>query len=250
MTTTRFVVTSEHGGNEVPDRYASLFSSPGAKRDLHSHRGHDPGSLHAATQLSLMLESPLIFSTTTRLLVDLNRSLDHPHLFSKYTRSQPEAEKRAILDEYFHPYRKRVEDKIHTLLQTCDRVVHLSMHTFTPRFRGSRRAIDLGILYDPERSEENRFCHETVNHMTLLAPRRRIRHNEPYLGIDDGLTTYLRTQHPAHRYVGIEIEINNRYARWQEKQKQTLITQLARTLQNDSCDLQNSFCRPVDTRAK
>lgn len=237
MITTRFLITCEHAGNEVPDEYAAMFTSPGAKRDLHSHRGYDPGSLHAATQLSSRLESPLISSTTTRLLVDLNRSLDNPQLFSKYSRSLTQSDQASLLKNYYYPYRKCVEAKIRTLLKCHDRVIHLSMHTFTPRFRGSHRPVDLGILYDPARREERLFCDAVGNRMAALVPNRRVRHNEPYLGIDDGLTTYLRTQHPSRRYVGIEIEINNRYARWQEKQKLTLITQLAKAIRDDSFDL-------------
>jgi hypothetical protein len=38
-----------------------------------------------------------------------------------------------------------------------------------------------------------------------------IEFNKPYLGIDDGLTTYLRTIYPDSRYAGIEIEINQKF---------------------------------------
>ncbi|EMI20310.1 N-formylglutamate amidohydrolase [Rhodopirellula maiorica SM1] len=231
MTKSRFLITCEHGGNEVPDDFASMFATPGAKRDLHSHRGYDPGSLHAATQLSVTLESPLITSTTTRLLVDLNRSLENPQLFSKYTRGMSASDQASLLDKHYHPYRECVEDKIRTLLDCHDRIIHLSVHTFTPRFRGSHRPVDLGILYDPARHTERVFCNAVGNRLATVAPARRIRHNEPYLGIDDGLTTYLRTQHSSRRYVGIEIEINNRYARWQQKQQLNLISQLAKAIQ-------------------
>ena len=38
-----------------------------------------------------------------------------------------------------------------------------------------------------------------------------VRHNYPYLGKMDGFTTYLRKKFPKN-YVGIEIEINQKYA--------------------------------------
>jgi hypothetical protein len=38
-----------------------------------------------------------------------------------------------------------------------------------------------------------------------------IEFNKPYLGIDDGLTTYLRTVYPDSHYAGIEIEINQKF---------------------------------------
>ncbi len=37
--------------------------------------------------------------------------------------------------------------------------------------------------------------------------------NQPYLGIDDGLTTHFRIIFLADVYAGIEIEINNRFTR-------------------------------------
>ena len=237
MTSIRYLISCEHGGNVVPPDYEPLFSSSGAKRDLNSHRGHDPGSLDAATRLAAELGVPLISSTTTRLLVDLNRSLDNPQLFSKYAMMLSESERQTLLEKHYYPYRQQIVKQITSLLTSNDRVIHLSMHTFTPRFRGTYRTVDLGILYDPSRVEERQFGESIVNRFASSAPQRRVRHNEPYLGIDDGLTTFLRTQHPTRQYVGIEIEINNRYARWQETQKQRLITQFAQAIQDDSTDL-------------
>ncbi len=236
MTSICYLISCEHGGNEVPPDYAPLFSSSGGKRDLNSHRGYDPGSFDAATRLAAELGTSFISSTTTRLLVDLNRSLDNPQLFSKYAMMLSESERATLLSKHYHPYRQQITNQIASLLASNDRVIHLSMHTFTPRFRGTHRPLDVGILYDPSRAEEKKFSEAIVNRFASLAPHRRVRHNEPYLGIDDGLTTYLRTQHPSRQYVGIEIEINNRYARWQETQKQKMITQLAKAIQDDSPD--------------
>jgi hypothetical protein len=43
-----------------------------------------------------------------------------------------------------------------------------------------------------------------------VAPELRVRYNYPYRGNTDGLGTWLRNRHPASRYLGIEIEINQR----------------------------------------
>ncbi len=242
-----FLITCEHGGNDIPRAYAGLFSSPGAKRDLISHRGYDPGSLQIGRELSAALDAEIIASQTTRLLVDLNRSLHHPQLFSKYSSRLSAEERASLLSEHYHPYRTQVEGKIRSLLESSNRVVHLSVHTFTPRFRGTHRPLDLGILYDPNRREESRFSEQVVTRLAfrsseLSGPeferlRLRVRHNEPYLGIDDGLTTHLRTQYPSPRYLGLEIEINNRYTRWQEKRKQTLTAALANAIQRVPVEL-------------
>ena len=38
-----------------------------------------------------------------------------------------------------------------------------------------------------------------------------IKFNEPYKGTDDGFTTYLRTKFSDDEYLGIEIEVNQKY---------------------------------------
>ncbi|MFG0262023.1 MAG: N-formylglutamate amidohydrolase [Novipirellula sp. JB048] len=231
-----FLITCEHGGNACPPAYANLFASPGARRDLLSHRGHDVGSLQIGHQLSQQLNAELIASQTTRLLVDLNRSRHHPQLFSKYTARLPEPQQAALLDAHYHPYRRRVEGTIHALLESSRRIVHLSVHTFTPRFRGLNRPLEIGILYDPKRREESRFSEHLISGLKRHGSRLRVRHNEPYLGTDDGFTTQLRTQYASPRYLGLEIEINNRYVRWQPKQQHALITALVAAIQQAPVD--------------
>src|SRR5829696_2191846 len=104
----RLVVSCEHGGNRVPARYRRLF--PDAV--LASHRGYDPGALTFARELADTLHAELFYSTTSRLLVELNRSRGHPQLFSTPVRRLPRAERAALLAHYYQPYRQRVESRI------------------------------------------------------------------------------------------------------------------------------------------
>lgn len=43
------------------------------------------------------------------------------------------------------------------------------------------------------------------------APGLRLRRNHPYRGRGDGLTAWLRQHHPDAAYVGIELELNQRF---------------------------------------
>lgn len=208
MATEHFLITCEHGGNAVPTAFAAVFDSPGGRRDLRSHRGWDPGSLDAAKQISEALGAELIASETTRLLVDLNRSLDNPTLFSKYTRSLSEERRGEILAGFYHPYREQVQAAVQ---QQRGNLVHLSIHTFTPRFAGLWRPIDVGLLLDPDASRERIRCERWVQALRTLDPRLRVALNQPYAGTDDGLTTALRAKWSRHQYAGIEIEINHRF---------------------------------------
>jgi predicted N-formylglutamate amidohydrolase len=208
-----WLVTCEHGGNEVPARLQSLFASPGAKRDLASHRGFDIGAIEAANQFADSLATPLIFSTVTRLVVDLNRSLDHPQLLSKYSQivRRSDDQLQMLLDLHYYPYRRRVTDAIQRHLQCSRRVIHLSIHTFTPRFQSVWRPIDVGLLFDPSHECEHQLTGQWGEGFRCLQPRLRIAMNQPYAGTDDGLTTALRTEFSERDYCGIEVEINHRF---------------------------------------
>ena len=72
------VITCEHGGNRIPVPYRDLFR--GQQRQLASHRGYDPGALVMGRALAAAFAAPLVVSTVSRLLVDLNRSVGHPRL--------------------------------------------------------------------------------------------------------------------------------------------------------------------------
>jgi len=205
------LVTCEHGGNDVPEHLRRYFHTPEAKRSLSSHRGYDPGSLVVARQIAERLQAPLEFSTISRLVVDLNRSLGSPQLFSKFIMDEDQATHQQILDSYYHPYRQRVTQWVAQQTPQHHVAIHFSVHTFTPRFRGQRRHFEMGVLFDPQRRQENRLCKQLIQR--LNAPRFRVFANQPYLGIDDGLTTTLRTQFADDHYVGIEFELNNRISK-------------------------------------
>ncbi|TWU59798.1 N-formylglutamate amidohydrolase [Rubripirellula tenax] len=110
--------------------------------------------------------------------------------------------------------------------------VHLSVHTFTPRFRGTRRAVDIGILFDPDRKNEAAIANAWCKDLATRLPRMRIAANQPYLGTDDGLTTWIRTKFAAPEYVGIEIEIANSIAKKSKGSQHKLLTELATTIGN------------------
>ncbi|QDV21948.1 N-formylglutamate amidohydrolase [Aureliella helgolandensis] len=209
------ILTCEHGGNTVPAELADCFQRGEAQQHLHSHRGYDPGALLAAQRLADLLAAPLEYSTTSRLVVELNRSLDSPQLFSKFLGPLDSVTRSRICDRYYHSYRNRVQERIAQQVNAGQTVLHLSIHSFTPRFRGSRRTLDIGVLFDPARSWEVTVSEQIVAH--LKTAELDARYNEPYLGTDDGFTTFLRTRFPNSHYAGLEIELNNRFAKFSEQ---------------------------------
>jgi len=207
------LVTCEHGGNRIPRRYRRWFE--GRDRLLASHRGYDPGALAMAHSLAQALGAPLMAATVSRLLVELNRSLRHPDLFSTVMRTAPEDVRGELLERYYLPYRFAVARWVEVRIARGRRVLHVSSHSFAPVFRGVRRNADVGLLYDPSRRLEVRLCGLWRRAMLQRAPAWTVRRNYPYQGRSDGLVTTLRRTFPASRYAGIELEMNQSLARRQ-----------------------------------
>ncbi len=178
---------------------------------LASHRGYDPGALMLARALARAFHAPLVASTVTRLLVELNRSPGHAQLHSDITRRLPRSEKVRIAARYYEPYRREVERRVAAAVAARRPVIHISAHSFVPVLNGRTRDADVGLLYDPGNPEERAFCARWHRSLAERAARLRVRRNYPYRGYADGLTTYLRRQYGRRGYLGVEIEVNQKH---------------------------------------
>jgi predicted N-formylglutamate amidohydrolase len=201
-----FIITCEHGGNRVPLPYRRLFREQ--RPLLDSHRGYDPGSLVMAEALASAFTAPLVASTVTRLLIDLNRSIGHPQLFSAVTRTAPAPTRSQIVEQHYRPYRAQVERLVEQTVARGHRVIHLSSHSFTAELDGKVRGADVGLLYHPSRRREAEVCARWKDTLAASAPGLRVRRNYPYAGKGDGLTSHLRARFAPRDYVGIELEVN------------------------------------------
>ncbi|MBL3656947.1 N-formylglutamate amidohydrolase [Fulvivirga sediminis] len=203
------IITCEHAGNYIPKDYHFLFSNQ--EDVLETHRGWDPGALIIAKYLARQLDAPLFYQKISRLLLETNRSLHNSELFSVYVQMLGGGVKQYLLDKYYHPYRNTVEDKIKKEVDMGHTVLHISMHTFTPVLNGVVRTVDVGILFDERSCTETAFSKEWKSRLDDQLKDFTVMLNVPYNGADDGFTTYLRTRFPEQKYLGIEVEVNQRY---------------------------------------
>jgi len=201
------VLSCEHGGNRVPARYRPAFA--GAARELAGHSGWDPGAALLARELGRAFDVAPIVTTTTRLLVDPNRSEGHRAAFSRWTRSLPAAERERILARHWRPPRTAVEEAVRVNGRRT--VLHVSVHSFTPSWKGVARAVDVGLLYDPARAGERAVVDTWLRALGQVRPDLRLRRNQPYRGPSDGLATHLRRRFAPGRYLGIELEVSQRF---------------------------------------
>ncbi len=229
---TGVVITCEHGGNRIPAPYRDLFYRHQALLD--SHRGYDAGALTMARALAAAFAAPLVASTVSRLLADLNRSVGHPRLYSEATRPVPANVRQRILQYYYQPYRAQAERLVRQAIADRGRVLHLSSHSFTPELDGKVRDADIGLLYDPARSSEAELCGRWKASLQACAPEFTVRRNYPYAGKGDGLTAWFRRRLPPGAYAGIELEINQKHVvrggRYWAAMRMAIIESLRRAL--------------------
>ncbi len=200
------VLSCEHASNYLPAAYAQLFADNIGV--LNTHRSYDLKAFEVASYLSKILSCECTMAEVTRLLIDCNRSLKHPHCFSEFTLSLPAAEKEQIAALFYRPYRARVQARVQQLCLQGSQVLHFSVHSFTPMLAGVTRNADVGILYDPNRHGEKEVARVLRSLMMHKLSDYRIRTNYPYVGKSDSLTATLRKIYHETDYLGFEIECN------------------------------------------
>lgn len=147
----RWVVTCDHASNHVPAEVAGGdLGLP--KADMARHIAFDPGAEGVARALARHLDSPVISSRFSRLVIDPNRGEDDPTLLMKlYDGTVIPANRHADADEvtrrldlYHRPYHRALDG----LIAARNAPVIVAIHSFTPQFRGrAPRPWHVGVLY-------------------------------------------------------------------------------------------------------
>lgn len=203
------VVTCEHATNRVPPEVRAAFRGKSAL--LKSHRGWDPGALAVAERVAGAIASAMFVGEVSRLVIELNRSIDSPTLFSAVTRELDDETRAGLIRRHYTPWRAAAKAHIERLARVGV-TLHLSVHSFTPVLDGKRRELEVGLLFDPARAMEKDFCarwRDELRREDASVDPWRVKMNLSYRGTSDGHTTALRAVFPPERYLGVEIEVRN-----------------------------------------
>lgn len=222
----KLMLTCEHASNKLP----AAFKKAVPAEVLKTHRAYDIGAVQVFRKL-VKFAKPEFYceGKFSRLFVDLNRTITNKSAFSEYydaleARDKSAAKKAKVqATAYWQEYRAAIEKFVASSLSSPKRtasktraaksepeIVHLGIHSFTPMLNGKVRNADIGILYDPARPQERAYANVIKAEIKRLYPAMKVRFNYPYKGSSDGLTTTLRKKF-GPRYVGIEIEINQKF---------------------------------------
>ena len=217
----KLMLTCEHASNRLPATFKKFVPT----NVQGTHRAYDIGALKVFRKLVKFAKPEFSCEGKfSRLFVDLNRTITNKSAFSEYygeleTSDKAAAEKvKTEATAYWKEYRANVERFVTQNIGKGSKaagnkgatIVHLGIHSFTPVLNGKPRNTDIGILYDPARPQERVYANVIKNEIKRLYPHMKVRFNYPYKGTSDGLTTSLRKKFGS-RYVGIEIEINQKF---------------------------------------
>lgn len=170
------ILTCEHASERLPEPFR--FPEQDAWL-VGTHWAYDLGAADLTRELAAALGAGAVLSRFSRLLIDPNRSPTAPDLFRKIAEGRPVALNADIGDEE-RDLRFAMSNAYHAAV---DRAVErdsakliLSIHSFTPVYEGTRRAVELGVLFDDEEelAESLRGAFADAGFAALL--------NEPYSG--------------------------------------------------------------------
>ena len=155
----RFLLLCDHASNYLPPD-CNNFGLPEA--ELQRHIAYDLGALEVAVKIAESLNCPLVASQFSRLLIDPNRGLDDPTLVMKLSDGaiipanekidpfQDKAAWQARIDDYYLPYNRAIETAIEAALADEIVPIILSVHSFTPIWRGAKRPWQAAVLWDKD----------------------------------------------------------------------------------------------------
>lgn len=203
-----YLLVCEHASNFIPERFNGLGLSVEA---LKAHIAWDPGAIDVARHLASSLGAPLVESGLSRLLIDCNRPLDAPDLIPEISETTivpgnhdlTVTEHTARIDLSHRPFHTRVEEVIAARAARGLPSWVVTIHSFTPVYRGVPRPWQIGIIHD----EDDRIANP------LIAELRRdanltIGVNEPYSPADRVYYTLERHARPR-KAPCVMVEIRN-----------------------------------------
>jgi predicted N-formylglutamate amidohydrolase len=184
------VVLCDHASNRVPERYGAL-GLPACAFDRHI--AYDIGAEAVAREIAARLAAPAVLSRFSRLLIDPNRGTDDPTLIMRLSdgavvpgnRHLDDAERDRRIAQYYEPYHTAIGGVIDACLAAGRPPVLLSIHSFTPVWRGALRPWHGAVLWDRDPRLASRLLGGLRADAGLL-----IGDNEPYTGMLKGDTLW------------------------------------------------------------
>lgn len=204
--TSPFLLVADHAGNLIPRALGRLGLG---EAEFQRHIAWDIGIAGLGRLLADALGATLIQQNYSRLVIDCNRPLDAASsvpTISELTEipgnvGMTDIDQAARASEIFRLYHDRIEAELERRRQSGQAAALISLHSFTPVFKGEARPWHAAVLYN----RDPRFAHRL---MALLNAEKEftVGDNAPYTVSDT--TDYTIPVHAERRglhHVLIEI---------------------------------------------
>ena len=202
------VLACEHAGHRIPKSLSRLGL---AQSDLTRHIAWDIGAEAVARGLSERLGAPLVLHRYSRLVYDCNRppdALDAIPAVSELTpipgnrRLTPNA-KLSRIEAIYRPFHSALAALLDRRAVRSISSILVTVHSFTPVYKGMKRSLDLGILHDHDRRFADILLRLLTRGKDIIVKR-----NEPY-GPEDGVCHTLNLHGGVRGLLHAMIEIRN-----------------------------------------
>nr|WP_272211669.1 N-formylglutamate amidohydrolase [Marinicella sp. W31]MDC2877559.1 N-formylglutamate amidohydrolase [Marinicella sp. W31] len=204
----RVILICEHAGRAIPEVLGDMGLSAAL---LESHIAWDPGALAVSRLLSTALDSMLVHQRFSRLVYDCNRppeaSDSTPEISEVFAvpanRGLGPVAKAERAEALYLPFHERIDQLLDETAHTARNAVIVTIHSFTPVFKGQKRDVEIGILHDSDRR-----LADCMLKKASAASGYDVRRNEPYAPVD-GVTHTLRRHALQRGLLNVMIEVRN-----------------------------------------
>jgi predicted N-formylglutamate amidohydrolase len=204
-TPTPLILLCDHASSAIPPEYGDL-GLPAAQ--FERHIAYDIGARDLTLGLARRLGAGAVLSRFSRLLIDPNRGLDDPTLIMRISdgaavpgnRDVDEAERQRRIARFHAPYHQAIASAIKGVQGQAMVPLIVSIHSFTPVWRGWPRPWHVGILWDRDEAVAQAMIRGFAAQGDLV-----VGDNEPYHGALEGDTLNTHGTVPGLPHALIEV---------------------------------------------
>lgn len=186
------ILLCDHASSRLPPEYGRLGLP---EQEFARHIAYDIGARDLTLGLAARFSAPAVLSCYSRLLIDINRGMDDPTLIMRLSdgavvpgnAEYDEVERERRIARFHRPYHDAVRAAIAGVQARGLTPFLLSIHSFTPVWRGWPRPWHVGILWDRGEREARALIDGFAAQDGLV-----VGDNEPYHGalVGDTLHTH------------------------------------------------------------
>ncbi|NIX77963.1 N-formylglutamate amidohydrolase [Microvirga terricola] len=149
------LILCDHASNTVPPDLGDLGLPPS---EFERHIAYDTGAAAVTRSLARRLGAPAILTQFSRLVIDPNRGRDDPTLVMRLSdgavvpgnATLDEADIQARIARFYDPFDAAITAGIERGLAAGHPPIVVTVHSFTPVWRGWPRPWHVGILWDAD----------------------------------------------------------------------------------------------------